>query len=307
MRLSVLLAAGSCGILLAACSRKPKLPGDVALGTDPALVTAISSRPVGTAMTSAPAKAAVGGRGAGNHVKGGGASAGAAALSSGRVAPSKKGDEPLFPVRESAGSEIWLSATAPAGAPNNAVFTQVNAVVDTTTWASPLLATSVVGIGASAIGVGALLDVGARGATSADYSGVSQVFPKSLGLGFEGYHEGFNWFGLTPSAPENPHFAPPAWSPPDSYFHEGNPGGGSDGSPPSGGGNPPYTGGDPSHGGDGANQNPPDDHNNDHGWDGGKGLHETPPVTATPEPGSVVLLATGLFALVPVVRRRRRQ
>ena len=76
MRLSVLLTAGSCSILLVACSRKPKTPADVALTTDPALVTAISNLPTGTPMNSALEKVAVGGRTA--RVSGGGSSAGAA-------------------------------------------------------------------------------------------------------------------------------------------------------------------------------------------------------------------------------------
>lgn len=42
-------------------------------------------------------------------------------------------------------------------------------------------------------------------------------------------------------------------------------------------------------------------------YDGEHGLYGTAQLTATPEPASIALMATGLFGLIPVIRRHRRR
>ena len=216
MRLSVLLTAGSCGILLVACSRKPKPPGEVVLTNDAALVAAVSSLPVGPPMTSAPEKVTVAGGATASPAAGGGSSVGAVAPTTGTAMPvaasTEQAQEPLVPVNPSADSETWLGATAPAGASHNALFTPVTPVVETSSGGSTVFSTRAVGIGASVIGLGALMDAGgAWSGGSSSYTGdpgFGQVFVEALGLAFNGYRAGGSLFGLTWSAPASSYFAP---------------------------------------------------------------------------------------------------
>lgn len=301
MRLSVLLTAGSCGLFLVACSRKPKSPADVALTNDPAPVI-VTTRPlVDIPISSTPQNVAVVENAEGSSGAISGLSAGVPGwLSASQpIERSTKADD-LVPASAVAGSQIWLSAAAPAGSANGAVFTTIQPIGDVAGAGSSVFTTRTVGIGASVIGLGALLDVGGVwNGNSAGYAGLGQVFAEALGLGFDG--QDFSRSGLGSFA----QFGPAPWSLLESYLSGASSGGGTweggggPGSGYSGGGNPGYAGG-------GSDYNNSNKNIDGGGWDVGKGSHETGPVTATPEPGSIVLFATGLLALVPVVRRRRR-
>ena len=142
--------------------------------------------------------------------------------------------------------------------------------------------------------------------TSAGYTGLGEVFAEALGRGFDG--QDFSRFGFGAFA----HLSPPSWTLLDSYL-----GGGNWGGAPAG---PTMVGATQAAAtrvtaavaaaravGGGSDFYVPKKITGDRGSDGGKGSYGTAPVTATPEPGSIVLFATGLLALVPVVRRRRRR
>ena len=171
------------------------------------------------------------------------------------------------------------------------MFIPIAPSIDTATAGSLAFRTAAIGIGGSAIGLGALIDVGGWGGGSSVNTGFGQVLPQSLGFGFEGYHHGFSQASPKTWAPEGGPSGPPSssWNLPSSYSNGGQ-------------------GGDPPHNGNGSNDGPGNNHNDDHHGDyddkGAPG--PSTPVTATPEPGTVVLLATGFLALIPVVRRRRR-
>lgn len=295
MRLYALLTAGSCAALLAGCAKKPKPAEKDALTSDPSLARVVSSLPRSTPTTTDSTKGpAQQGRstpaGAGRVAttkRSGAALAGGGGASGGYA---MTGD--LVPVRPAGGTDVWLNATAPTGGTTeNPVFTQsTRTILDTatvgiitTTASAPIpVLDPTMGVAQSAVGLGNMLNVGGLWGSN-PYTGYSQVLPQAFGLGFEGYHQGFNQFDPLPTSPQGGHEIPPTWGP----------SGPSTWDPPAGGPGPDY----PSGGPNGDNR-----HDGPNTFDSPHG----PPVTATPEPGSVILLATGLVALIPVVRRRRR-